>query len=228
MVVDADSRGDADLDVYRRCLVAISSTQCLTQWLLYALADIPAEHHRWRQYMRVLGIDPGSRITGYGLAEQQGSRLVHIDNGAIFTDKATGFPDRLRIIFQGISRVIAEYRPDAVAIEDVYVADNVRSALKLGQARGAAIAAAVQAGLPVTEYTASQVKQAVVGQGRAGKEQVQKMIKALLGLPEVAQADASDALAVAVCHLNSHALRQQTGPAVTSSRRTTSWRNYRP
>lgn len=176
----------------------------------------------------MLGIDPGSRITGYGFVEQQGSRLLHIDNGAIFTDKAVDFPDRLRIIFEGLSRVIAEYRPDAVAIEDVYVSENVRAALKLGQARGAAIAAAVYAGLPVAEYTASQVKQAVVGQGRAGKEQVQKMIKALLGLPETAQADASDALAVAVCHINSHNLRQQTGPAVVSSRRASSWRNYRP
>lgn len=176
----------------------------------------------------MLGIDPGSRITGYGFVEQQGSRLLHLDNGAIFTDKAVDFPDRLRLIFVGISRVIAEYRPDAVAVEDVYVSENVRAALKLGQARGAAIAAAVHAGLPVAEYTASQVKQAVVGQGRASKDQVQKMIKALLGLPEVAQADASDALAVAVCHINSHALRQQTGPAVLSSRRSSSWRNYRP
>lgn len=178
--------------------------------------------------MRVLGIDPGSRITGYGLVEQQGSRLVHVDNGAIFTDKATDFPGRLRIIFAGLSRVIADYCPDEVAIEDVYVSENVRSALKLGQARGAAIAAAVHAGLPVAEYTASQIKQAVVGQGRAGKEQVQRMLKALLGLPEVAQADASDALAVAVCHINSYVLRQQTGPAVAISRRATSWRNYRP
>jgi crossover junction endodeoxyribonuclease RuvC len=178
--------------------------------------------------VRVLGIDPGSRITGYGFVEQQSSRLLHQDNGAIFTDKAADFTDRLRIIFEGISRVIAEYRPDAVAVEDVYVSENVRAALKLGQARGAAIAAAVHAGLPVAEYTASQVKQAVVGQGRASKDQVQKMIKALLGLPEVAQADASDALAVAVCHINSHSLRQQTGPAVLSSRRSNSWRNYRP
>lgn len=176
----------------------------------------------------MLGIDPGSRITGYGLVEQQGSRLLHVDNGAIFTDRAADFPDRLRLIFDGLSKVIAEFCPDAVAVEDVYVSENVRAALKLGQARGAAIAAAVHAGLPVAEYTASQVKQAVVGQGRAGKEQVQKMIKALLGLPEVAQADASDALAVAVCHINSHTLRQQTGPAVLTSRRASSWRNYRP
>lgn len=176
--------------------------------------------------MRVLGIDPGSRITGYGVVEQAGSRLVHVDNGAIFTDKAADFPGRLKLVFEGVSSVIEQYRPELMAIEDVYVATNVNSALKLGQARGVAIAAAVNAGLPVFEYTASQIKQAVVGQGRAGKEQVQRMVKALLGLPEVAQADASDAIAVAVCHLNSYALREKTGPAVVS--RKSSWRNFKP
>jgi crossover junction endodeoxyribonuclease RuvC len=178
--------------------------------------------------MRVLGIDPGSRITGYGLVDQQGSRLVHVDNGAIFTDKAKDFPDRLRLIFEGITAVIRQYSPDAVAVEDIFVSANVRSALKLGQARGAAIAAAVNVGLPVAEYTALQVKQAVVGQGRAAKDQVQKMMRILLALPEVAQADASDALAVAVCHINSYAISSQTGPAASTSRRSTSWRNYRP
>lgn len=178
--------------------------------------------------MRVLGIDPGSRITGYGLVEQQGSRLLHVDNGAIFTDKAKDFPDRLRLIFEGLSRVIAEFAPEVVAIEDVYVSENARAALKLGQARGVAIAAAVHVGLPVFEYTASQVKQAVVGHGRAGKDQVQKMVKALLGLPEIAQADASDAVAVAICHINSYKLQQQAGPAVATSRRASSWRNYKP
>jgi crossover junction endodeoxyribonuclease RuvC len=176
--------------------------------------------------MRVLGIDPGSRITGYGLVEQSGSKLVHLDNGAIFTDKATDFPGRLKLVFEGVSRVINEFRPELMAIEDVYVSTNVSSALKLGQARGVAIAAAVNAGLPVFEYTASQIKQAVVGHGRAGKDQVQRMIKALLSLPEIAQVDASDALAVAVCHINSYALREKTGPAVVSRR--SSWRNYKP
>lgn len=177
--------------------------------------------------MRTLGIDPGSRITGYGIVEQSGSRLVHVENGAIFTDKASDFPGRLRLIFEGLSAVIAEYRPDEVAVENVFLAINAQSALKLGQARGAAIVAAVHAGLPVAEYTALQVKQAVVGQGRAEKGQVQKMLKALLGLPETAQADASDALAVAVCHLNSRGLAGIA--AATGSRpRTTSWRNFRP
>ena len=153
--------------------------------------------------MIILGIDPGSRITGYGIISKQGNRLVHIDNGAIFTKSATDFPQRLEQIFTGLSAVIAQYQPHAVAVENVFLAKNAQSALKLGQARGAAIVAAVNVGLSVFEYTALQVKQAVVGSGRAEKVQVQQMIKALLNLPEVAQEDASDALAVAVCHAHS-------------------------
>lgn len=177
--------------------------------------------------MRVLGIDPGSRITGYGIVEQQGNRLVHVDNGAIFTDSATDFAGRLKLIFDGLSRIITEYRPDEVAVENVFFSNNVQSALKLGQARGAALVAAVHADLPVAEYTALQVKQAVVGQGRAEKSQVQKMLKALLGLTELAQADASDALAVAVCHLNSRDLKQKTGVSPVKAAKT-SWRNFKP
>lgn len=153
--------------------------------------------------MRILGIDPGSRITGYGIIDRVGNRLVHVDNGAVFTDSAKDFALRLQKIFQGLSQVIEQYRPEVMAVESIFFATNVQSALKLGQARGAAIVAGVNAGLPVYEYTALQVKQAVVGHGRAAKEQVQKMLKALLALPETAQADASDALAVAVCHANS-------------------------
>lgn len=153
--------------------------------------------------MRVLGIDPGSRITGYGIIDKTGNRLHHVDNGAIFTDSSRDFATRLQKIYQGLAEVIATYRPDAMAVEQVFLANNAQSALKLGQARGAAIVAGVNGGLPVFEYTALQVKQAVVGHGRAAKEQVQQMVKALLNLPEIAQADASDALAVAVCHANS-------------------------
>jgi crossover junction endodeoxyribonuclease RuvC len=153
--------------------------------------------------MIILGIDPGSRKTGYGLVSKQGNRLIHVDNGAIFTQSAKDFPQRLEQIFAGLSSIIAEYQPDAVAVENVFLAKNAQSALKLGQARGAAIVAAVSIGLPVFEYTALQVKQAVVGTGRAEKQQVQHMIKALLNLPEVAQEDASDALAVAICHAHS-------------------------
>ena len=153
--------------------------------------------------MIIMGIDPGSRITGYGVISKQGNRLIHIDNGAIFTQSAKEFPQRLEQIFTGLSAIIAQYQPDAVAVENVFLAKNAQSALKLGQARGAAIVAAVNVGLSVFEYTALQVKQAVVGSGRAEKVQVQQMIKALLNLPEVAQEDASDALAGAVCHAHS-------------------------
>ena len=161
--------------------------------------------------MRVLGIDPGSRITGYGIIDKEGNRLVHVDNGAIFTDSHKDFPLRLQRIYRGLSEVIERHRPDAMAVENIFFATNVQSALKLGQARGAAIVAGVNAGLPVFEYTALQVKQAVVGHGRADKQQVQKMLKALLNLPEVAQEDASDALATAVCHAHSVVLNMVRG-----------------
>ncbi len=177
--------------------------------------------------MIVLGIDPGSRITGYGIVEKVGNRLVHIDNGAIFTDTADDFPGRLKIIFDGLMAIIAKFRPDQVAVENIFFATNPQSALKLGQARGAAIVAAVHSNLPVSEYTALQVKQAVVGQGRAEKEQVQKMVKALLGLPEIAQADASDALAVAICHINSCGLSQLSGRSTNSKQKKTCWRDIK-
>ena len=177
--------------------------------------------------MIVLGIDPGSRITGYGIVEQVGNRLVHIDNGAIFTDAAADFPGRLKKIFDGLLDVIAKYQPGQVAVENIFFATNPQSALKLGQARGAAIVAAVHCGLPVFEYSALQVKQAVVGQGRAEKGQVQKMLKALLGLPEIAQADASDALAVAICHINSYAINQKSGGETALKQQKTSWRDMK-
>ena len=156
--------------------------------------------------MKILGIDPGSRITGYGIISHEGNRLIHVDNGAIHTDSQNDFPARLKKIYGALSEVIEQYLPDAVAIENIFFATNVQSALKLGQARGAAIVAGVNADLPVFEYTALQVKQSVVGHGRASKEQVQKMLKVLLNLPEIAQEDASDALAVAVCHAHSSRL----------------------
>lgn len=161
--------------------------------------------------MRILGIDPGTRITGYGVVEKQGNRLVHIDNGAICTSSGDDLPRRLETIHDGLCRVIADYAPEAVAVEDIFVAKNVRSALKLGHARGVALLAGVSHRLPVHEYTAMQVKNAVVGYGRAAKGQVQQMVKILLALPEVAQEDAADALAVAICHAHSHPLAQRLG-----------------
>ena len=177
--------------------------------------------------MIVLGIDPGSRKTGYGIVQKVGNRLVHIDNGAIYTDTAADFPGRLKRIFDGLLEIIAQYNPDQVAVENIFFATNPQSALKLGQARGAAIVAAVHCGLPVSEYTALQVKQAVAGQGKAEKEQVQKMVKALLGLPEIAQEDASDALAVAICHINSFGLKQISGGTVSTKKQNTSWRDMK-
>ena len=153
--------------------------------------------------MIILGIDPGSRITGYGLIRKEGNRLMHLENGAIWTDTAQDFPVRLGQIFRGVAEIIDRHAPDAVAVENIFFSNNVQSALKLGQARGAAVVACVVRGVPVFEYTALQVKQAVVGHGKAAKEQVQHMVKVLLNLAEPAQADASDALAVAICHANS-------------------------
>jgi crossover junction endodeoxyribonuclease RuvC len=153
--------------------------------------------------MRVMGIDPGSRITGYGIIESVGNRLVHVDNGAIFSDVKKDFSLRLHTIYRELTAIIERYRPETMAVENIFFAKNVQSALKLGQARGAAIVAGVNAGLPVHEYSALQVKQAVVGHGKSAKVQVQQMLKVLLNLPEIAQEDASDALAVAVCHAHS-------------------------
>jgi crossover junction endodeoxyribonuclease RuvC len=153
--------------------------------------------------MRVLGIDPGSRITGYGIIDSVGNRLLHVDNGAIFTDVKKEFPLRLQTIYRELTEIIERYQPEMMAIENIFFGKSVQSALKLGQARGAALVAGVNAGLPVFEYSALQVKQAVVGHGKSAKVQVQQMLKALLNLPEIAQEDASDALAVAVCHAHS-------------------------
>jgi len=148
---------------------------------------------------RILGIDPGLRITGFGVLELRGTTLVYITSGCI---RATGtsLPVRLGVIARDLAHVIAEVQPAEVAIERVFVNVNPNTTLLLGQARGAAIAAAVLAGLPVTEYTAGQVKQAVVGGGRALKSQVQSMVCRLLALAGTPQADAADALATAICH----------------------------
>jgi len=148
---------------------------------------------------RILGIDPGLRVTGFGVLVQQGNRLTYVTSGCI---RATGdsLPVRLGIIARDLAHVIAEERPTEVAVEKVFVNVNPNSTLLLGQARGAAIAAAVLAGLPVHEYTAGQVKQAVVGQGRALKPQVQEMVRRLLQLTGIPAPDAADALACAICH----------------------------
>jgi len=162
---------------------------------------------------RILGIDPGLRVTGFGVITVTGSILTYITCGCIRSDSREPLPQRLQIILQDLGVIIARAHPTEVAIEKVFVNVNPQSTLLLGQARGAAISAAVQAGLPVAEYTALQVKQAVVGNGKAAKEQVQDMVKRLLNLPGAPLADAADALACAIAHAHGaqglHGLRQR-------------------
>lgn len=147
----------------------------------------------------ILGIDPGSRITGYGVVQDTGRGFTYIASGCIRTQEGA-LPARLQQIYQGIKSVIQEYQPVTMGIEQVFMARNADSALKLGQARGAAIVAGVEQALEVCEYTAKQVKQALVGGGGANKQQVQMMVMHLLQLVQKPQIDASDALAVAICH----------------------------
>ena len=153
----------------------------------------------------ILGIDPGSRLTGYGILKQEGRNFIYLGSGCINTISAgKELAPRLQTIFAGVSELILQFKPDLFAIEQVFMAKNPDSALKLGQARGAAIVAATNAGLSVAEYSARQIKQSVVGTGAATKEQVQHMICSILKLPGTPQADAADALAVALCHAHSY------------------------
>ena len=150
---------------------------------------------------RVLGIDPGSQITGYGVVELTGNRLVHVAHGTITPPAREPLPVRLAAIYRGLRDIVEVHRPHEMGVENIFHARNAQSALKLGQARGVILLAAELGGMPVVEYTPMQVKSAVVGYGRAEKFQVQEMVRRLLALPERAGPDASDALAVAICHI---------------------------
>ncbi|KAF0187813.1 MAG: crossover junction endodeoxyribonuclease [Desulfobulbaceae bacterium] len=150
--------------------------------------------------IRILGIDPGSRLTGYGVIEVVPGRIRFIACGVVKTTPQFPFANRLNEIFDGINEVIQLHGPEVAAVEDVFMANNASSALKLGQARGAAVVAAMQNGLGVHDYSAKKVKRSVVGYGQAEKVQVQHMIRVLLGLSSAPSADAADALAVAICH----------------------------
>jgi crossover junction endodeoxyribonuclease RuvC len=154
---------------------------------------------------RILGLDPGLRVTGFGLIDVLGSHLRYVASGCIRTTDGPGntLPARLKTLLDGVGEIIATYRPDLAVVEKVFVNVNPQSTLLLGQARGAVICGAVSHNLPVTEYTALQVKQAVVGHGKAAKEQVQHMVARLLALPAAPQSDAADALACAICHAHS-------------------------
>ncbi|HHY06588.1 MAG TPA: crossover junction endodeoxyribonuclease RuvC [Clostridia bacterium] len=153
--------------------------------------------------MLILGIDPGIAITGYGVIEVQANRYQTLEYGVVRSSSQEETAKRLQKIYQGVSRIIDLYKPDALAIEELFFNKNVRSAFSVGQARGVAMLAGCQHGISVHEYTPLQVKQAVVGYGRAEKQQVQFMVKILLNLQEIPRPDdAADALAIAICHSN--------------------------
>lgn len=169
---------------------------------------------------RIIGIDPGSRITGIGIIEVDAlGRSRHLFHQALVIPASAEFAPRLKCIFDGVLAVLDEHQPDDAAVERVFMARNADSALKLGQARGAAICALVSRGLAVSEYAATEVKRAVVGTGRADKTQVQHMISVLLGLAEKPQADAADALGVALAHAHTRATTQRVGVARSAWRR---------
>ena len=149
---------------------------------------------------RILGVDPGLRITGFGVIEKTGNKLSYLASGCIKTDAKASLPQRLGTIHSGLRELVAQYQPDQAVVEIVFVNVNPQSTLLLGQARGAAITALVSGGVEVAEYTALQVKQAVVGNGKAAKEQVQHMVRRLLSLPGDPSPDAADALACAIAH----------------------------
>lgn len=162
--------------------------------------------------MLVLGVDPGSQVTGYGLLEKQHNKLVCIHAGHITPPAKAPFYNRIHTIFTGIKEIIEHYHPTEMAIEDIFYAKNVKSSLKLGHARGAVLIAAVQFGLEIFEYTPLEVKKSLVGYGRATKEQVSSMVKVILGLKSIPNLDTSDALAVAICHLNWTRFEKKGGP----------------
>lgn len=181
--------------------------------------------------MRVFGIDPGSERTGYGCIESAGSRHRLVVCGSLAAPAGATFPEKLMVIHAGLAALLARHRPACVAIEGIFYARNVRSALKLGHARGVALLAASEAQLPVVEYSPAEIKRAVVGYGRAEKGQVQEMIRLLLGLDAPPSPhDVADALAIALCHAHTAAGPLGAAAGVAPAARSTprSWRQYRP
>ena len=160
--------------------------------------------------MRVFGIDPGSLVTGYGVVEEEGNRLRALAWGTVRTSSKHGLSERLKRIYDGLVTPLQTWQPDAVSVEQVFFADNPKTALILGHARGVALLAAAHADVPLVEYSALEIKMAVVGYGRAAKQQVQQMVKHLLNLHAAPQpVDAADALAAAICHMHTHSFRRR-------------------
>ncbi len=171
--------------------------------------------------MRVLGVDPGSRVCGYGVLEieSKDGKIIHIESGSITPSASSPLSKRLKVIYDGLVEVINKCSPDIVSVEDVFFAKNPKSTLKLGEARGVAILAAVQSGLEVHEYAPTEVKLALTGHGRANKEQVRRMINSMLGIPEIERVDTSDAIAVALCHIHFSRIRDTLGKDFARPRR---------
>jgi crossover junction endodeoxyribonuclease RuvC len=160
--------------------------------------------------MRVLGIDPGTAITGYGVVEEKAGELKAVAFGAIRTPAKQPLPARLQAIYRGVRNLVKEWEPSSAAVEELFFSSNVRTAMSVGQARGVTLLALADAGLSVAEYTPLTIKQAVTGYGSADKAQIQEMVRLLLGLAEVPKPDdAADALAVAICHLHSARLDER-------------------
>ena len=162
---------------------------------------VRAERPKGKGHMRILGIDPGYAILGWGVLDLRGNRFSVVDYGAVTTDAGTEMPYRLQHLYTELSSIIEEYRTDAASIEELIFNNNAKTAIMVGQARGVAVLACVNGGLEVNEYTPLQIKQALVGYGRADKKQVQAMVKAILNLKEVPRPDdTADAVAAAICH----------------------------
>jgi crossover junction endodeoxyribonuclease RuvC len=181
--------------------------------------------------MRIFGVDPGSERTGYGCIESSGSRHRLVACGILSAPARSTFPERLFAIHTGLEALLERHRPECVAVENIFFAKNVRSALKLGHTRGIALLAASQASIPVVEYSPAEIKRSVVGYGRAEKQQVQAMVKLLLGLDAVPSPhDVADALAVALCHLQSAGgvLEQAASRHAPARSTLRSWRDYQP
>jgi crossover junction endodeoxyribonuclease RuvC len=174
------------------------STRAVTPFRAAPLASVVGS-------VRILGIDPGSQITGFGVVDTVGNRTTVVEWGSIRLEGEHS--DRLRSIFTALGRIVREYRPAEIAIERVFLSRNADSALKLGQARAAAICATFESNVPIYEYSARHIKKAVVGRGAAEKDQVQRMVQMILGVREAIAADAADALAAAICHANERVLR---------------------
>ncbi|MGH7795719.1 MAG: crossover junction endodeoxyribonuclease RuvC [Candidatus Binatia bacterium] len=173
----------------------------------------------------ILGIDPGSLVTGWGLVDYEGHQLCHQSHGIIGTSASVSLAERLSQIYRGLHEIIEHYHPTAVSIEKVFFSRNVQSALKLGQARGVALLAAAEHQIGVAEYSAAEIKVAVVGYGRATKEQVQKMVSVLLCVRGAMRADAADALAAAICHIHRRAFQAPVIQPLNERIAKTSWRD---